>query len=341
MNGWIGVLDPPPAMLHTTNGGLLWQDVTEIPVPLPAGICGISVVNRDVVYASGKYSGPAMVLKTTDGGATWKKIALDTVASALVDCYFFSPDSGFAVGAAGGTLQGGMARILFTSNGGNTWTPVFTGTRIGELCWKITFPSRNTGYVSIERFLQGATYILKTTDGGQTWTEKQFSSALIDQQGIGFVTETHGWVGGWSNPTYETTNGGDTWTLAQFGENVNRFRFLNDTLGYAVGRRVYKYTRVPVDIVDDETPGAYVLHQNYPNPFNPVTTVRFSIGNTQPTIVKVSDVLGREVATLVNEMKQQGTHAVQFDAGRFASGVYFYRLTAGRFTDIKKMIVTK
>jgi hypothetical protein len=83
------------------------------------------------------------------------------------------------------------------------------------------------------------------------------------------------------------------------------------------------------------------LFQNYPNPFNPTTKIRLSIVNRQLTIVKVYDVLGNELATLVNEVKEPGTYTVQFDGSRLSSGVYFYRLKAGGFTETRKFILLK
>jgi hypothetical protein len=85
----------------------------------------------------------------------------------------------------------------------------------------------------------------------------------------------------------------------------------------------------------------FALHQNYPNPFNPSTTIQFAIVNRQLTIVKVYDVLGREVATLVNEVKEPGTYTVQFSGSGLANGVYFYRLSAGQYVECRKMVVMK
>ncbi|MBM2846982.1 MAG: hypothetical protein HW407_2294, partial [Bacteroidetes bacterium] len=213
--------------------------------------------------------------------------------------------------------------------------------RQGELCWKISFPTRDVGYVSIERFLQGATYILKTTDAGQTWSEKQFSAALVDQQGIGFVSASHGWVGGWGNPTYETTNGGDTWTLSSFGSNVNRFRFLSDTLGYAVGSRVYKYTRIPVDVEEETTPLTLVLEQNYPNPFNPTTTIEFVLPKEQFVLVKILDILGREVDRLFSGKRQRGRSAIEWNASNRPTGVYFVQLETTGSVQTRKLVLLK
>ncbi len=87
--------------------------------------------------------------------------------------------------------------------------------------------------------------------------------------------------------------------------------------------------------------GEYRLDDNYPNPFNPTTNFQFSIPNSQLSILKVYDLLGNEVETLVNEIKEPGTHTVKWNAEGFASGVYFYQLRAGSFSETKKMILTR
>ncbi|WP_348344684.1 T9SS type A sorting domain-containing protein, partial [Ignavibacterium sp.] len=92
-------------------------------------------------------------------------------------------------------------------------------------------------------------------------------------------------------------------------------------------------------------PAVFELSQNYPNPFNPSTKIRFSIPNVgfelAQTVLKVYDVLGNEVATLVNEEKPAGIYEVEFNASKLSSGIYFYKLSAGAFTDIKKMTLIK
>ncbi|MDL1893141.1 T9SS type A sorting domain-containing protein [Sphingobacteriales bacterium CHB3] len=95
----------------------------------------------------------------------------------------------------------------------------------------------------------------------------------------------------------------------------------------------------------DLVPEKFLLEQNYPNPFNPSTTIRFGIpaglSGAEPAMLTVFDVVGREVATLVNEKLSPGTYSVQFETHGLSSGIYFYRLTAGKFIDTKKMILTK
>ncbi len=85
----------------------------------------------------------------------------------------------------------------------------------------------------------------------------------------------------------------------------------------------------------------YMLAQNYPNPFNPTTVIRYELPNSSHVILKVYDVLGREVATLVDGLQSAGAHEVDFNAARFAGGVYFYRLTTLAFTEVRKMILIK
>jgi hypothetical protein len=96
--------------------------------------------------------------------------------------------------------------------------------------------------------------------------------------------------------------------------------------------------------VDEETPlqiNDYSLLQNYPNPFNPSTTIRFEIPESQAVNLTIYDVLGREVAILVNEVKNAGRYNIKFDASHLSSGVYFYRLKAGNFIQVKKLMLMK
>ena len=90
-----------------------------------------------------------------------------------------------------------------------------------------------------------------------------------------------------------------------------------------------------------KVPLTYALYQNYPNPFNPTTTIKYSIPNTEHVVLKIYNILGQEVATLVDENQKPGVYKVKFDANNLASGVYFYRLTAGKFTAVKKMMLVK
>jgi hypothetical protein len=101
----------------------------------------------------------------------------------------------------------------------------------------------------------------------------------------------------------------------------------------------YTFTTVGVDDLGKEY--SYDLEQNYPNPFNPTTTIKFSIPTQDHVTLKVYDILGNEVATLVNEVRSEGSYNVNFDASNLASGAYLYKLTAGEFTSTQKMLLLK
>jgi hypothetical protein len=94
-------------------------------------------------------------------------------------------------------------------------------------------------------------------------------------------------------------------------------------------------------VTNEEVPTVFALEQNYPNPFNPKTEIRFGVASSGFVTLKVYDLLGREVATLVEDLRPAGAYSVTFDASSLASGVYLYRMQAGSFTDLKKLVVLK
>jgi hypothetical protein len=104
------------------------------------------------------------------------------------------------------------------------------------------------------------------------------------------------------------------------------------------------YYLSPVGINENNILGSaedFSLAQNYPNPFNPATSIQYAVGNTQFVSLKVYDVIGNEVATLVNEYQEAGTHVASFDAKDLTSGVYYYQLISGSFSETRKMILIK
>jgi phosphatidylserine/phosphatidylglycerophosphate/cardiolipin synthase-like enzyme len=98
---------------------------------------------------------------------------------------------------------------------------------------------------------------------------------------------------------------------------------------------------VSVELLDPQVPASFSLLQNYPNPFNPSTKIQYSLPSNRLVALKVYDLLGREVATLVNEKQAAGSYQVEFSTNGFASGVYFYRLRAGSSVETKKMLLMK
>jgi len=100
-------------------------------------------------------------------------------------------------------------------------------------------------------------------------------------------------------------------------------------------------TSVETPAVTATIPSMYDLEQNYPNPFNPTTTINYSLPQQGMVTLKVYNIIGQEVGTLVNGYRNAGTHSVAFNAQQLSSGVYFYRLQAGNFSSVKKMLLLK
>ena len=96
-----------------------------------------------------------------------------------------------------------------------------------------------------------------------------------------------------------------------------------------------------VSSISSNVPGEYKLHQNYPNPFNPVTNINFDIPKDGLVSIKVYDITGKEISTLVNQSVQAGSYNIEFDASSYSSGTYFYKITSGDFSDVKKMLLIK
>jgi hypothetical protein len=180
---------------------------------------------------------------------------------------------------------------------------------------------------------------------------------LIDIDGDGkkdlFVGTTYGTVSFFLNTgtpqspaftlqsaTYESLNIGKD--AAPFWIDINNDGraelFIGTRRG---GLELYDRNSLSVSRTDRVQPKTMVLAQNYPNPFNPSTEIRYQVSEVSDVRLEVFDMLGRKVATLVNERKAAGSYQVEFNATRFASGMYFYTLTAGGFSKTRKMMLVK
>lgn len=139
--------------------------------------------------------------------------------------------------------------------------------------------------------------------------------------------------------------------LGPYDEYLSSVFFINDSIGWASGYRyILKTTNggIPVGIlqINGTLPVEYSLSQNYPNPFNPQTKIKFDIpanvkGQTTKVKLVIYDLLGREVAKLVNEELKPGTYEADWDGSNFSSGVYFYKIITEGFVETKKMVLMK
>ena len=169
-----------------------------------------------------------------------------------------------------------------------------------------------------------------------------------------FASVGSSWNNGFAFPpdsggVFISTDGGDHWIPVNTGlpeRDVQSIR-VNSTFVYAglrshgVWRRLLSDISTGVARPENAVPGSFVLWQNYPNPFNPNSDIRYQISDVAHVRLVVYDILGREVATLVNERKAPGTYEVKFGGAGLSSGVYIYRMTAGKFTETRRMILLK
>ncbi|MBM4159289.1 MAG: T9SS type A sorting domain-containing protein, partial [Ignavibacteria bacterium] len=124
--------------------------------------------------------------------------------------------------------------------------------------------------------------------------------------------------------------------------------FYNDSIGWGVGGagKIMHTTTggqplVIIENLNGQVADNYKLYQNFPNPFNTMTNVKFQMSKSGVVEIKVFDLLGREVKTLINEYKQPGTYQVSFNAEGLTSGIYFYKMTMGDFSETKKLVFAK
>lgn len=232
----------------TIDGGVTWTDITRT-LPRPTkGFCGITHVGEQV-HIVGKYTGGAAdYYFSPDGGKTWRDLNLLTLAQGLVDVMFINQSVGFIGGmAATGSTGQGPAAILKTTDGGRNWHTVFTHDGGRGFVWKLWPISATLIYAALQS-QDGTHRIAKTTDGGDSWqvlTVATGQAARPGVQGIGFLDENTGWVGGFFEGMFMTTDGGRSWARVQMSDRlINRFEKLSGTLITAGSRGILRYDAV-------------------------------------------------------------------------------------------------
>ena len=133
----------------------------------------------------------------------------------------------------------------------------------------------------------------------------------------------------------------DTGTTIDIGTGADICADIITINGTNSGSGTFCNGTVAVEIDSSNLPDKFDISQNYPNPFNPSTTIKFQVPSSGIVSLKVYDVLGKEVATLVNEEKPAGSYEINFNASQLSSGIYFYKIQAGSFIQTKKMILLK
>jgi photosystem II stability/assembly factor-like uncharacterized protein len=265
--GWAGNLGPGAydskvtdtnLLYETYDGGNTWGVVTQINNSGMQGFCAMHIPDAQHIYGVGRVRGPAFFVKSEDGGNTWyvTNLTAGGVMGGLMDVYFMNTNLGFTVGMDTNSFYTPpyFANIARTTNGGLSWDVMASARVTNSYFWKMSWPTTNVGYVSLQQNSAYSSFVFyKTIDGGQTWVSNGIplstigSPSSFELQGVGFVSTNEGWLGGGSLAApynmIHTTDGGLTWTPMGYvnANNLNRFRFASPTLGYLSGIKLHVF----------------------------------------------------------------------------------------------------
>jgi hypothetical protein len=236
-----------------------------------------------------------------------------------------------------------LLAAVFSSASPQTWTAQNSGTE--NWLFGVAFVDANTGWAVGDN---GA--LRHTTDGGGTWTA-QSSGTTMGLWGLAFVDSSDGWAVGYSvredhGIILHTTDGGTAWSVQsnRMTTWLEGVAFVDANHGWAVGwGGTILHYGVPEPVTDrpsDLQPSSFVLSA-FPNPFNPMTTIRYDVKTTGLVSLKVYDLLGRQVATLLHGTVPVGSHSIEWNAGDLPSGVYLCQMQAQGFMQTQKMMLVK
>jgi len=305
-------------ILSTTDAGGNWLATSN---PTINNLKSVDFGSANVGWTVGNYG---TVLKTTDGGVSWFEQSSSTLSN-FFGVRAVSEQFAYAVGA--------NSSLYRTTNGGDSWVALSSPVS-GATFYSVDCIDAQLAWVVGSNGL-----VLKTIDSGNTWLE-QTSPTTNALRSVWVVDNSTVYAVGFYGTLVKTTNG-TTWEVEDTGvfDNLWSIRFVGTDEGWIAGESgVILHTGSgPTSVSAGETrPEQFALDQNYPNPFNPTTEIRFQIAEVRGqksavshVTLKVYDVLGREVRTLVSEELKAGSYETTFDAHGLASGVYFYRLQAG------------
>lgn len=318
-------------ILRSTDGGQTWERKTYNKLSWSSSI---TFVNDSIGWITGD---KGTLLKTMDRGNTWHKIALDiSLANATLGRIQFIDKN---VGWIGG--------ILKTIDGGGSWKA-----QTIPLSFLNSFYFINADVGWAVGTYDGEKNIVKTTDGGSSWTPCGTTSPGYNFS-IHFVNETKGWISGYEYLTQKsiiinTTDGGNSWNDQKSpAANLISIYFINENIGWAVGDGILKTTTGGVVSVEqkeefgNKIPQQMKLFQNYPNPFNSSTIFHYRLSKSGFVSLKVYDLLGRSVSTVVEKWLPEGDYEVNWTANGLPSGLYFCRLRVGEFSETRKTILIR
>ena len=261
----------------------------------------------------------------------------------------------------GGTILIATTNGVFrSSDHGNNWSPASSGISSGDTIISISkFTNNGTVFcasssgkaykTNISSFSWSTVFSMRADLIGKidvaqlsadiylVWISSLLEEVLddmhySDDEGLTWESTSLGLSG--SSPVSSLGFGTPTLT----GLKVYAGLFLNNSSGAKI---FYNDLKVGVNMISSEIPESFVLHQNYPNPFNPSTKISFDLSSSSHVLISVYDILGNEIEVLANEDLAAGKYSIEWNAGNFSSGTYFYKLRTKDFTQVRKMNLVK
>ncbi|UCD04648.1 MAG: T9SS type A sorting domain-containing protein [candidate division WOR-3 bacterium] len=325
---------------YTTDGGTTWVDQNSA---VDGYLWDMYFIDEDHGWMAGGrvegFPGPdptRYILYTSNGGSSWNTQFYENDANPLHAIDFLDSNIGYAVGEAGA--------IFGTTNGGGNWIQQNSGT-IREFTGVSAVTLDTAWAVGVSGL------VVRTTNGGSTW-DSLYLGTTHHFSHIQFIDALTGWIAGGDNDhatILHTTDGGATWVMQDAGTTnyLYGFFFLDADLGWAVGYdgTIIHTTTGGTGVEESgdlkEMNTDVILAQNSPNPFSGMTSIRFSIPQAAHVRLAIYDLIGQEVAELVDGHMPAGQHSIAFDGNDLPNGVYFYRLNTGSATRTKMCVLLR
>lgn len=320
----------PDGVFRSTDNGMHWVRAGF----MGRGVNSLAVRQDGTLFAA--VSGG--VYRSTNGGASWG-VSDTTIQPRTYKCLTIAHDGSILCGSLP-MLQFGTAGLRRSTDNGVSWSDVTDGLFDDRIRSLTTAPSGDL-FLGIDT---GGVY--RSTDAGATWYQTSLLThaiyALAEDEGGNLFAATN------DAGIFHSTNDGETWlqvngglttmSVSALAFDANHYLFAG-TDGYGVFKSVSPLTSAndPPRVL----PASFALHQNFPNPFNPSTTIRYDLPARASVRLSVFDILGREVAVLVDRTEDAGVKSVVWNAGSLPSGVYVMRLRAGASTAASRLVLAK
>ncbi|HEY9177288.1 MAG TPA: YCF48-related protein, partial [Flavipsychrobacter sp.] len=355
VTGIAGSLNSTGKVFRTTDRGETWLNIsasiTDTTTTSSKRICGLAHYGNNFYGVGWWGSDVAKFYKSTDKGVTWQTKYMDTnLATGLVEAWFVSADTGFVAGTRDNAVMPPASVILKTTDGGSTWTEVFSDTVLAGYVWKLQFVNKDVAVGAVQNlFFRDSVNMVYSKDGGNSWQVLAVGKRQPTinfgggTQACGFATPAKGWVGGYYDGIFETADSGKTWTHLQFGYDFNRIFVIDSTLVYAGGHMPYRYGSKPTNI-RQEPMGSRAPHLLYPvspNPGKGLIRIEFELYAETNVVIKVVNIDSRKVYHVANTHLDKGKYEYRWDGSSAPAGNYFVWLGNDAIPLTQKFVLLK